>query len=141
MTVSVVSQLLFLATTFFLFFRLLGILDGYFREGERSQGIGEHGAGTEVDFRTLDEGGIVVFLSEGPLSAEAHLKGAQLAQAHDFAILDGFGHHIFKGYEDAKRYAADVLALNPGVEVHLYQQEGGWLMEVRRDVWGREAEE
>ena len=49
--------------------------------------------------------------------------------------------HRFDGYENAKRYAADVLALNPGVEVHLYQQEGGWMMEVRRDVWGREAGE
>lgn len=49
--------------------------------------------------------------------------------------------HRFDGYENAKRYAADVLALNPGVEVHLYQQEGEWRMEVRRDAWGRGVSE
>ena len=59
----------------------------------------------------------------------------------EVAVPGARAEHIFEGYENAKRYAADVLALNPGVEVHLYQQEGGWLMEVRRDVWGREAEE
>ena len=49
--------------------------------------------------------------------------------------------HCFEDYENAKRYAADVLAVNPGVEVHLYQQEGGWRMKVRRDVWDKEAGE
>ena len=49
--------------------------------------------------------------------------------------------HRFVGYEDAKRCAADVLALNPGIEIHLYQDQGGWQMEIRRDVWDREAGE
>ena len=65
---SAVNPLRHLVRNYFL--RFLGILDGYLREGERSQGIGKHTTRTEVDFRTLDEVLIVVFFGEGTLAVE-----------------------------------------------------------------------
>ena len=79
---------------------VLGVLDAHFGEGEGSEGFGEYLAGTEVHLGTLDEALVVVFLGEGTLAVDGHLEGAEVAQTDDFAVLQGFGNHVFECHED-----------------------------------------
>ena len=81
------------------FFHRFGVLHLHLAEGKRSQCIGQHGAEAEIDFRTLDEVGGIDLFGEGALATEAYVLGAMLAQADDFAILDGFGHYILQRHE------------------------------------------
>ena len=71
----------------------------HLREVDVGEGILKDTAGAEQDMRLLDEGFIEIFFLEGALGADAHAQGANVHQADDFTLLDGFGDYIFESHK------------------------------------------
>ena len=71
----------------------------HLREVDVAEGVLENAARTEQDAGLLDEGFVEIFFLEGALGADAHSQGADVHQADDFTLLDGFGNHVFEGHK------------------------------------------
>lgn len=92
------------AFSFFLFLAGLGRLHGHLLVRQVGEDAHQHRAGSEIDACLLDEGSVIVLLSESTLAGDtdlegADLEGAEVAQTDDFASPQCFGDDIFQCHE------------------------------------------